>query len=76
MRRENREGFTTVLNHFQAISGITLQVVLTDGDLWLAEAIQVACPSCLHFLCTWHLAKNLLRNVRSCFGNRDWCGEV
>ena len=70
MRRENREGFTTVLAHFQSISGITFKVILTDGDLWLADAILATCPNALHFLCTWHLSKNLLRNVRACFGNR------
>lgn len=43
-------------------------VILTDADLWLGEAIQDAWR-CVHHLCTWHLSKNLLRNVRHCFSS-------
>ena len=73
MLRETRDAFSCVLAAFQRISGITLTCLLTDGDLWLGEALSVTCPSCVHLLCTWHLAKCVLRNVRPAFGGH--CDE-
>lgn len=74
MRSETRAAFVTVLRAFQTLAGIDFAVLLTDGDLWLADGIREACPSCTHLLCTWHLSKNLLRNVKAAFGNKteDW----
>ena len=68
MLRETRDNFKWVLATFVRLIGGLLVVLLTDGDLWLAEAIQ-AVGNITHLLCTWHLSRNLLRNVRPAFGN-------
>ena len=76
MLHETREAFAHVLASFQKLGGILFTVLLTDGDLWLGEAIQLVCDSCVHLLCTWHLGRNIFKNVRRVFasrvGNNDW----
>jgi hypothetical protein len=43
-------------------------IILTDSDPVMAAAIKLYFPSTLHFLCTYHLSKNLLKHVRPIFG--------
>ena len=66
MLNETREAFAIILGHFAELLGSTPVVILTDGDLWLGEAVSLQWGS-MHFLCTWHLSKNILRKVKPCF---------
>jgi hypothetical protein len=70
MLHETRSAFAIVLRDFAELLGRTPVVILTDGDLWLAEAIAAQWGS-VHLLCTWHLSKNILRNVKPCFANHS-----
>lgn len=52
----------------------TPTVCLTDGDVWMAEAITIAWVSCTHLLCTWHFSQAFLRKVKPVLkpGNSIW----
>ena len=68
MWSECRESFKWVLITFSKLLGNQPLVILTDGDLWLADGIATTWHGTAHLLCTWHLSKCLLRNVKPCFG--------
>ena len=67
MLHETRTSFEWVLQALAKLLGLTPSVILTDGDLWLAEGILNVWVSTVHLLCTWHLSKNLLRHAKKCF---------
>jgi hypothetical protein len=81
MQRETVESFKWVLGVlFRDLRNKAPRVVLTDGDLWMAVAIDAVLGAgsrlptdsqTVHLLCTWHLSKTVFRHVRPCFGARD-----
>jgi hypothetical protein len=68
MRHEDMDSFEWVLQAFLAIFNVTPRVVLTDGDLWLARAVETVFPRAVHHLCVWHLARNVSKHIKGCFG--------
>ena len=64
MLSETRESFTWVLDAFRQLLGQKPEVILTDGDPWLGDA--VAALGSVHLLCTWHLSKNLWKKIHPC----------
>ena len=65
MRHEDMDSFEWVLQAFLAIFNVTPRVVLTDGDLWLARAVETVFPRAVHHLCVWHLARNVSKHTLS-----------
>ena len=55
--------FTQFLSCFK----VALAVLFTDGDLAMEIAIAQVFFCTSHFLCTFHLAQNLFKNVHSLF---------
>ncbi|KAM5578706.1 protein FAR1-RELATED SEQUENCE 5-like, partial [Rosa sericea] len=47
--------------------------VLTDGDEALRNAVVNLIPEARHRLCAWHIAKNVVKNVRDVDVQRDFC---
>ncbi|XP_025703524.1 protein FAR1-RELATED SEQUENCE 5-like [Arachis hypogaea] len=45
------------------------KVVVTDGDESMKEAIRTEFPNATHRLCTWHLARNAISNIK----DNDFC---
>jgi hypothetical protein len=66
MQHETRNGFAWVLQAFIELIQGRPAVCLTDGDLWLAEAIATV-GGIVHLLCTWHLSNAILRNIKPLF---------
>ena len=38
--------------------------MITDGDLAMKAAIEELMPYTVHRLCTWHLEKNAISNIK------------
>ena len=76
MRHEDSDSFVRVLQAFLMIFHVTPRVILTDGDLWLIRAIESVFPCAVHQLCVWHLARNVVRHVKGCFGRVRKKGEA
>ena len=67
MRHEDRESFIWVLKSAQSILKITPNVILTGGDLWLAQGIREVFPMSVHLLCVWHLVRNITKHFKGMF---------
>ena len=65
---EDEHGFKFVLNHFKKAFTAPPAAIITDGDPILARAIKSAWLFTKHNLCTWHISKTLLRNLKHIFG--------
>ena len=76
MRHEDVESFVWVLRAFRDIFKVKPRVFLTDGDLWLIKAIEKIFPTAVHHLCVWHLARNVAKHVKGCFGAVRKRGEA
>ena len=77
MARETKDSFKWVLYNLRRDLGCPSKVLLTDGDLWMAFAIEHDCGlqsslstelQSVHLLCIWHLSKVVLRHISPCFG--------
>ena len=68
LRHEDEESFKWVMTSFLEIYGVTPAVVLTDGDPWLSRAIASVFDGSVHLLCVWHLANNVKKHIKGCFG--------
>ena len=64
---ESEASFTWVFTCFLLSFRVAPAVIFTDSDAGMAAAIlAVFCVlGTLHFLCTWHLSKNLLTHVKA-----------
>ena len=77
MRRETVDSFKWVMHALLKDMKTACKVLLTDGDLWMAEAVELVLGAksslpptsqMVHLLCTWHLSMTLFRHVKNCFG--------
>ena len=50
---------------------IFLEVIVTDRELALMNAIDVVFPSSKHLLCRWHINKNVLAKCKKMFDSKD-----
>ena len=68
MRFEDSPSFEWVMIQFRSWLGTFPAVVLTDGDLAIAKAVATVFPTSKHLLCVWHLARNIAKHIKGCFG--------
>ena len=68
MLSETRDMFAWVLQQFEKDIGQAAETILTDGDLWMAEAIALVWPHSAHHLCNWHFSKAVFRHIRPAVG--------
>ena len=61
---ETKESFIWVFTCFMKAFRVEPAAIFTDSDPWMAVAIALVFLTALHFLCTWHLSKNLLTHVK------------
>ncbi|POW07208.1 hypothetical protein PSTT_08425 [Puccinia striiformis] len=67
--REKEGNFTWALDQLRlALSLHVPQVILTDKEQALMNAIEVIFPTARHLLCQWHMAKNLYNHCRPILG--------
>jgi zinc finger SWIM domain-containing protein 3 len=65
---ETEETFTWVLQQYKLlleILGVTLKLIITDGDKAIGLSVKAVFPDVCHKLCVWHLQRNLLKNLRN-----------
>ena len=76
MAKETVDSFRWVVRAIVEDLGRAPKVFLTDGDLWMAEAIDNECGNrshlpaadqSVHLLCIWHLSKTVWKHVSPCF---------
>jgi MULE transposase domain len=67
---ETAEAFKWTFQCFLESFRVPPNVLFTDGDAAMAVAVEAIFPITHHLLCTWHLSKNVLTNIRPVF-----CGD-
>lgn len=65
------------LSEFKRLSGINISpnVIVTDRELALINAIKIVYPRATHVLCSWHIEKNILSNCKKYFPTKFQVGE-
>ena len=67
LAKENLDYYTWALEFFNsAISSHHLsppEIIITDWELVLMNAIKQVLPNTIHMLCTWHIEKKILTNA-------------
>ncbi|CAN0847966.1 Protein FAR1-RELATED SEQUENCE 5 [Linum grandiflorum] len=43
----------------------TPNAIITDGDLAMFKAIKIVFPDATHRLCSWHLNRNVVKNIKN-----------
>ena len=46
-------------------------IIITDRDLAIMNAVEVTFPTSRHFLCRWHIGKNIMANCKKLFGTKE-----
>ncbi len=59
--------FVRALQHLKNVLSVRPSIMVTDRDLALMNAISTIFPSATHFLCQWHVQKNVLAKCRPFF---------
>ena len=67
LKNETFNTYNWALNRFKAWMGVNPEVLVTDRELALMNAIGSVFPSAKHLLCLWHIAKNILAKTRKLF---------
>ncbi|NJL17739.1 MAG: hypothetical protein HC938_11620 [Nitrospira sp.] len=70
-RFEDEDMFHWVFENFAALFGSAPEVIFTDSDKAMANAIKAEWPTTKHLLCTWHLYKNFYEHFRSLFAGKN-----
>jgi len=66
LSNETTTSYTWLLKEFaRHVGGTCPEVIISDGDGAIAAAISIVFPETTHRLCTWHLRKNIRKNMRS-----------
>jgi hypothetical protein len=68
---ETEESFQFTCECFKDCFRVPPAVIFTDSDPAIKAAIDVVFPDAQHLLCIFHLAKNLISNVRPACGEND-----
>lgn len=64
---ETEASFAWAFRQFEAAFKVPPKTFFTDSDPGMAAALQAVWALCIHLLCTFHLSKNVLANVRHVF---------
>ncbi|CAL1394457.1 unnamed protein product [Linum trigynum] len=64
LNNENEESYNWVLEAFVEAMGKKPNVVVTDGDKAMANAVSKVFPDATHRLCSWHLFGNAKDHVK------------
>lgn len=67
---ESLESYVWVLNALKAAANVHPDVLMTDGDINFARAIEEVFPTTVHVLCRWHISQNILKHLSSAFGDK------
>ena len=74
MSDETQESYIWALEKFKVtLEGCILpRVFVTDREMALSNALSVVFPDSHHILCTFHIAKNVLKNCRKKIPDEEW----
>ncbi len=64
LSNEDTESFKWAFTQFQHAFGRPPHCIFTDGDKAMAAALRDTWPETKHFLCTWHLSQNIIKNTK------------
>jgi phospholipase C len=66
--------YSQVLERFEKYLGSRPEVIFTDSDAAMAEAIAELWADTTHLLCTWHLFKNFYEHIHPSFSGKadEW----
>ncbi len=70
---ETIEDYEWALNTYKGFMGNYLPLaIVTDRELALMRAIEIAFPVTHKMLCRWHICKNVMAKHRTGFTEEDW----
>ncbi len=75
IRNETKEDYIWILQQLRLCFGQQLErvkVIITDREIALMNAIKEELPRMKNLLCSWHIEKNLVANLRQNFSGEDW----
>ncbi|XP_021839271.2 protein FAR1-RELATED SEQUENCE 5-like [Spinacia oleracea] len=75
LRSEKEEDYVWALKNFSSMLGLNCQpqVIVTDRELALINAINIVFPETTHLLCVWHIQKNIVVKCKGYFKEtEDW----
>jgi hypothetical protein len=68
---QDAESFSWVFDHIKKAFRVPPQVIFTDSDPAMARALRETLSKTVHLLCTWHLSRNLVTNMKPTCG-KNW----
>ena len=75
LEKEEQEDFEWLLDCLRCLYEfyglMPADVIVTDRDLALMNALRVAYPRAKNLLCLWHVHKNVLKNCKASFAEED-----
>ena len=60
---ETTDAHSFMFQNFVLCTNLTPKSIVTDEDHAIASAIACICPSSAHILCSWHLLRNIVKNL-------------
>lgn len=77
MTSETTGDYLWGLSEFKRLSGIDISpnVIVTDREPALINAIKIVYPRATHVLCSWHIEKNILSSCKKYFPTKFQVGE-
>lgn len=71
LRKEEESDYSWALEQFSSLAHITPSVIVTDREMALMKGIERTFPNSAHFLCIWHMQKNILTKCKELFPNAE-----
>jgi len=68
---ENFDNYKWALEKFKECLESCMEVISTDKEMALINAIKSVFPNAKNFICTWHISKNILAHCKPHFSERD-----
>ena len=80
LAEENVDYYTWALKCFSSVISVheitPPEVLMTDRELALMNAIEDVFPNSTHMLCTWHIEKNILTNATQLIKDQDLVRKI
>lgn len=73
MKQETAQYYAQALRCLlEAIPDIPTEVVVTDAEIALHNALKAVCPTWIRLLCRWHITQNIKANCRTGLLQEEW----
>ena len=72
INHEKQEDYNWAVSCFVSLLARPPEVIVTDRELALMNALRDQLPSTKNLICVWHIHKNVAKNCKKGFEERDW----